>query len=316
MHVRKSSYGKNEIASFLSEKYRAAIYPAPMTEGQESQAFSFTHENKEYVFRINANMEGFKKDDYAFRNFAAPNIPIPKIVECGRFDDKNAYCVSEKAIGVTYQNADETVIKSMLGEVDGLWRSIGSTDISQTEGYGVFSSESGNAPYKSWNDYLLSIADERLYDWKKVRRAEKVNEKLIDDLFTEFLRYVRYCPEERKLCHGDFGSNNLLVDAGKLKITAIIDWDNAAYGDPLIDVAGAYFWKDWLTCMRMTSSYWDEALGSLPNYRNRIMCYMLRTGLAEIYDNTADGDGDTLAWLHDRCEKFVKDAKRTKGCIK
>ena len=112
-----------------------------------------------------------------------------------------------------------------------------------------------------------------------------------------------YCPEERKLVHGDFGSNNVLADGRQ--ITAVIDWDNALYGDPLYDVAGAYFWSTWLMCMEKSARYWDTTLASLPSYRDRIQCYQLNVGLREIYDNACDGDVEMLAWLHVRCRELL-----------
>lgn len=42
-------------------------------------------------------------------------------------------------------------------------------------------------------------------------------------------------PDERCLLHGDFWPANLLWESGKL--TAVLDWEHAATGDPLSDVA-------------------------------------------------------------------------------
>ena len=58
-------------------------------------------------------------------------------------------------------------------------------------------------------------------------------------MMQNYLKLIEYCPEEHKLVHGDFGSNNVLTDGQK--ITGVLDWDCALYGDPLFDVAGSFF---------------------------------------------------------------------------
>ncbi|HIA7117787.1 hypothetical protein [Campylobacter jejuni] len=61
----KSDYSKESITEFLSRKYGEDIRLFPIKEGQESQAYWFSRGGREYVVRINSNMEGFKKDKYA-----------------------------------------------------------------------------------------------------------------------------------------------------------------------------------------------------------------------------------------------------------
>jgi len=299
----KSTYNQNTVAKFLSEKYGEAITPTPMVEGQESQAFSFRHNNSDFVIRINPIIEAFQKDDYAYQNFSSAKIPIPKIVEYGDFDTKSAFCISEKVPGITLQDADEATVSMLLPDITNRWRSISEVDISNAMGYGIFSGGDGNAPFNSWRDYLLSILDQQKYDWERAKNISDA--ELIDALQSALTKLVQYCPEDRRLIHGDFGSNNIIIAAHVPKITAIIDWDNAAYGDPLYDIATAYFWRTWLMCMELTSSYWEETLCSAPNYHKRIMCYQLHIGLNEIYENAVDGGEETLARCQNRCRQIL-----------
>ena len=66
----KSDYSKESITEFLSRKYGEDIRLFPIKEGQESQAYWFSRGGREYVVRINSNMEGFKKDKYAYETSA------------------------------------------------------------------------------------------------------------------------------------------------------------------------------------------------------------------------------------------------------
>jgi aminoglycoside phosphotransferase (APT) family kinase protein len=42
---------------------------------------------------------------------------------------------------------------------------------------------------------------------------------------------------QRPFCHNDLGIEHVLVDPTTLKITAIIDWTDAAVADPAYDLA-------------------------------------------------------------------------------
>ena len=57
----KSDYSKESITEFLSRKYGEDIRLSDKKKGQESQAYWFSRGGREYVVRINSNMEGFKK---------------------------------------------------------------------------------------------------------------------------------------------------------------------------------------------------------------------------------------------------------------
>ena len=299
----KSTYSEDDITSFLTKKYGELIILNPVVEGQESQVFSFRHNDADFIFRIHPNIEGFRKDDYVHRSFSSQKIPIPKIVEYGDFNESHAFCISEKAKGITFQDADEQTVETLLPDIMAVWAAIGEIDISKTKGYGIFSSKDGNAPHDSWKDFLLSILDESKYDWEKIKKIKEVDSDLVEAIKESFLELIQYCPEVRKLRHGDFGSNNVLVDQNVPAITGIIDWDNAAYGDSFYDVNG--FWRPWLMCMEKTAVYWEQEFGHLPNYNERIKCYQLHTGLEEIYENALDGDMDTLNWCQKRCRQIL-----------
>ena len=87
----KSDYSKESITEFLSRKYGEDIRLFPIKEGQESQAYWFSRGGREYVVRINSNMEGFKKDKYAYEHFRSDRVPIPEVVETGNFDGTHSF---------------------------------------------------------------------------------------------------------------------------------------------------------------------------------------------------------------------------------
>src|SRR5699024_2408647 len=58
------------------------------------------------------------------------------------------------------------------------------------------------------------------------------------------------------LVHADFGSNNVLTDNGR--ITAVIDWSEAMFGDSQYEVANIFFWRPWLACMEQQTRYFER----------------------------------------------------------
>jgi hygromycin-B 4-O-kinase len=89
------------------------------------------------------------------------------------------------------------------------------------------------------------------------------------------------------------------------KIVAVLDWDCAAYGDWLFDVAGAYYWRGHLMCMDVQARYYERELAQLPNYRERIDCYQLRAALIEMYVNAQRRDLEKLSWHSARCQEIL-----------
>ena len=281
----------------------------PLVEGEESQAFWFVHDSKEYVIRINRSAQGFYKDAYAYQHFASKALPIPKVIAINYFADRAngeqlAFCITEKMPGVTLQNVDEVTLQLLLKPTLDIWNSIRKVDISTTSGFGDFDAM-GQATYQSWQDFLLSCLNKQSHDWNYV--TQYVGNAFLTRLVDAFVRLVdliQFAPKERSLVHGDFGSNNVLTD-GKT-VTAVLDWDNAMYGDALFDVATAYYWSTWLRCMDAQAMYYETHLSTLPHYQNRLKCYQLRIALNELHDNVLHPDEQGIEWYVRRTVEILR----------
>ncbi len=59
----------------------------------------------------------------------------------------------------------------------------------------------------------------------------------------------------RQIVHGDFGPQNMLLDLGRSRVTALLDWEFAHRGDPTEDLA----WCEWIVRMHHPAS-----VGALP----------------------------------------------------
>jgi hygromycin-B 4-O-kinase len=90
-----------------------------------------------------------------------------------------------------------------------------------------------------------------------------------------------HCPEERGLIHNDYWFMNILAEGER--ITGVIDWANALYGDPLYEVARLAWGADW-------PGWWyadgaavlRERYGAMPDYDVRIACYQYHLALEDL----------------------------------
>jgi hygromycin-B 4-O-kinase len=265
-----------------------------IAEGEESQAYRFQSGTQTYVIRFNRAIEGFEKDAFAYRRFARPNLPIPKIIRIGQIDD-HFYCISENMPGVHPYK-----VPPMLGPTAQILDVIAESNLDSMSGFGPFNAR-GVGRYESWRDFLASIADPDHYDWAAVDSLLDMHS--INRLLERLDGLAAHCPETRKLVHGDFGSNNVLTDG--FRITGVIDWSEASIGDPLYDIANIFFWSTWLDCMQQQARYFETHLAGFAKLRDRLLCYQLRIGLAEIYENAIEDKTDALAWAMSRCRDLI-----------
>jgi aminoglycoside phosphotransferase (APT) family kinase protein len=55
--------------------------------------------------------------------------------------------------------------------------------------------------------------------------------------------------------HGDFSPDNLMVDRGTGRLIGVIDWGNAAIGDPALDFVPLVLWRGWDFARAVVKSY-------------------------------------------------------------
>jgi hygromycin-B 4-O-kinase len=300
---KKTKLSVQTVATFLRERVASEIKDVrPMQEGEVSQAFSFEWD-KGYVIRINRSIAGFQKDAYAYQHFHSDRIPIPKVIQIGHIDEQHAFCITERISGLTLQDVDHETIVQLLQPTADIWFALQKYDLSHTNGYGDFDAD-GQGQYATWRAYLLSILNTA--SSYRGHAESHIDQSLLNDIIAIFTTSIRYCPEERFLVHGDFGSNNILAD-GK-HITAVLDWDCARYGDPLFDVATAYFWSTWLDCMAAQASYYEAHLTQLPHYWERLLCYQLHIGLSEIFDNILHQNWQMTQWTIRRSVEVINNS--------
>jgi hygromycin-B 4-O-kinase len=304
--MRKSSFPPTAVLAKLEGCMANISDLTLISQGEESQTYRFRSGTQAYVVRLNRAVEGFEKDAFAYRRFARPNLPIPEIIHIGQIDD-HFYCISENMPGVTLQDLHPQNVPPELGPTAEILDVIAESNLDDMTGFGPFNAR-GVGSYESWHDFLMSVADPHQYDWAAVDSlvdlVDLVDMDIVNRLLKRLDSLVVHCPETRRLVHGDFGSNNVLTDGRR--ITGVIDWSEASIGDPLYDIANILFWRTWLDCMQQQARYFETHLAGLAKLSDRLLCYQLRIGLAEIYQNANEGKTDALAWATSRCRELIR----------
>ncbi|HYI14149.1 MAG TPA: phosphotransferase, partial [Thermomicrobiales bacterium] len=276
----------------------------PLTGGFFSRAFAFDAAGRQYVIRLNPEdhaAESFAKDDYAWRHFASPALPIPRIVATGTTAD-GYYAISElvadRTLGECTLAERQAVLPALLDTLE----AVGQADVSASRGYGDWDG-AGTGRFANWRAFLASAIDNHpdgyYVNWHAFFDDSFLERDLYETVFNRMLQLTAHCPEQRALIHNDFQFGNVLTDGER--ITGVIDWANALYGDPLYDVA-------WLIWQAANPGWWyDDAamlhrrFGALPDYAERIACYQCHIGLDHLRFYTRTGNrtmyDTTRAWL-------------------
>lgn len=291
--MSKPGISDTAVRALLQREFGAVSALEPLQEGEESRAFAFDGGGRACVVRINRSAQGFEKDAWVQRRFAREGLPIPEIVAMGMLDDGHAWCVSHRAAGVTLQALAPAELPAVVGDVARVLDVIAACDLRGTQGYGRFDAK-GVGSDSSWRAFLSGIRARDMSALKHVADRRRV-EAWID----EVVAFADGCADVRGLIHGDFGSNNVLVDAGR--ISAVIDWSEALYGDPLYDVANILFWRPWLDCMEQQARYFEAARPDRLADAVRLRAYQLHIGLEQIHQSALAGADDDLAWALRRC---------------
>ena len=297
--MRKPTFRRDVVRKKIDALYPDVSAFATILAGEESQAYRFTSEGRNFVFRLNANPGGFEKDKFVFERFARPNLPTPEVFQIGQFQD-HFYCVSQELPGRTLEDLDSEHISRLLAPTRELWHAIAESNLAGINGYGFFDS-SGRTTFSTWRSFLVGILDTSKHLWDCVRPYTDV--EVIKQWGENLYLLSASCPEERVLVHGDFGSNNVLAEGEH--ITGVVDWSEALIGDPLYDVANIFFWRTWLPCMEQQARFFEGHPLNLPNWKERVLCYQLRIGLSEVLANSLDRKDKVVLWALRRCEQIV-----------
>jgi len=138
---------------------------------------------------------------------------------------------------------------------------------------------------------LLSVSQEtaRVPGWRAALAASPVGTGPFDRGYATLRELAGGLPDVRHVIHGDLVNHNVLVQGSR--ITAVIDWGNALYGDWLYDAAWLMFWWPWFPQWRdidigaELERHWEQRGSPPPGLHHRLRACLVHIGLdAMAYD--------------------------------
>ena len=306
----KPSVDPSHISELLRYHFSLPVEGlSPIGTGQISSAFSFRVDGEDYIVRFNTGKMAmaFGKDQLISERLAPSRVPVPAILHRGTLDEL-LYAISRRYPGVPLDELDDDVYLQTVPAIIETLDAIHGTDISDTEGFGYFD-ERGAGSFQSWEDFLLDVANEESEEgfygnWHWMFDETFIERALFDHVYDRMKALLRYCPQERFLVHADYAFGNVLADDGK--ITAVLDWANAMYGDFLYDVAWLDIGYPDADYRSRFEQFYRQRNRSIPNYRERLMCYQCYICLDSMRWYGMSGKMSDYEWMRGRILNILK----------
>jgi hygromycin-B 4-O-kinase len=274
-----------QVAAFLREHgWTGGQRVERIVHGEWSQAFSFRARHaREYVLRFSTFDEDFLKDQLATA-FATPSLPIPKVLEIGEAFD-GYYAITERAAGSYLDALNGRQVTRALPSLFDALDAMRQADISATRGYGVWE-KNGNAAHLTWHQALLAIGSgdsPRIAGWRQRLEQSPTGTGPFEAAYSKLCQLVDDVPNSRHLVHADLLNFNVLLEGER--VSAVIDWGAAMYGDWIFDIAWFVFWQPWypawasIDFAREARQHFERIGLQVPDFERRMRCCEIAIGL-------------------------------------
>ena len=297
MSKSKTKIDQGLVLDFLKNDFAPDVQTiVPIKDGEISQAFFFSSGGRELVVRFNPRVKGFEKDKLARGRYNSSQIPIPETLRIGQIDNGLQYSITERAGGKLVDQFTKDEIRAFLPAMIECLDAIHAMPIGDTK-FGDWDAD-GVAKFPTWHRFLEKHT-EKFQDYlSKPNEGALLEPDVAETILARYQTLLDACPEERKLVHADFGFNNLLSDGQK--ITGVIDWELAKYGDFLYDVAWLGFFETEIDYPGIFKKHYQEKGVAITNFEERILCYQLKFGLGSLSFYSDSGQERSYTWAKER----------------
>lgn len=298
-----------EACRFVADHYgRRAAGIRLLGAGEWSRAYGCVLDGRDVVIRFGDHVEDFRKDQVMAAHSSAA-LPIPAVIEIGTAGD-GYFAVSQRAPGELLDSLDGAGMRAVLPGLLAALDAVRDIDVPGTQGYGIWAPD-GTGPAPSWAQALLAISQEtaRVRGWRAALAASPVGIRLFDQGYDRLRELATGLPDQRHVIHGDLVNRNVLVQDSR--ITAVIDWGNALYGDWLYDPAWLIFWWPWfprwqgIDITAELERHWEQHGGLPPGLHHRIQACLVHIGLDAMAYNAYRGRWDDLTRVTNQVSELI-----------
>lgn len=275
-----------QVSTFLAKHLGTKVEDIePVGKGLWSQAFFFHKANVDYVLRFGNESESYEKDRISSK-YSSGNLPIPPVTEIGTALGYH-FAISERRAGTMIDELGQNEIENVAPAILDMLNALRQADVSKNTGYGYWNKDE-IGQYSSWYDFLLAVGvDEpisKIHGWKESLATSPQGIEFFERMTEKLKTLATESYEGRHLVHTDLLHFNVLAENNK--ISAVIDWGNAMYGDFLYDFANFTFWSplhpsiqkiDWL---EKAKQYFREKEIEIPDFEKKLRACELHIGLS------------------------------------
>ena len=275
----------DQVRAFLTDRLgRPPDDLRALKPGELSCVYAYDLADQPFVVRFNTAGEPFEADRVAHDRFAGPGLPIPRVIELGRFGDLH-FAISERMPGrIMFDIPAEEYDLALPALLDAHERIAA---IDPGEGFST----------KPWLAYLDEFSRDHdepgfWHGWRVLFDTTFLERDLWEGLYARFRALLAAAHDPGRLVHGDFGHDNVLIDGPR--VTAVLDWGNDKRGDPLWDLAYLSCWS------RRLVPIFAARFGHLPDYAARTQLYHLRMALDGLRFYARTDQRPAYDWIKER----------------
>jgi len=304
MPALKTVISDADARRLLDDRWGPVTQFTRLSGGESTQAFGIDTGTDRLVLRVNRRFT-YEKDAMLARRYASASIPVPAVLATGTSNGFH-WAVSRLAWGRLLSTLAPGAVRRLVPDLIQVLGAVHCADIAGTSGYGNFDHE-GRAQFGSWRVAVLN--HDALVNWDHFSAIapERVG-RLVRSARDQVDRLIVVCPEYRVLTHGDILLDNLLGEDDR--ITAVIDWSDARFGDPLWDVARCDFWQPGLDIVGAYLAVWGNRRELSRRARERILCYQLLIAANAVGFFVHTDQLGKLGELPDRTDTLLREARR------
>lgn len=247
-----------------------------VSSGQISSTFECLVKGEPYIVQFSEPelATGLAIERRFGQKLSQAGIPLREVI-CDGEHDGLAWTVTRRAAGKRMTALTREAYEGALPSVFDTLIALSAVDIADTVGYGWLD-EDGQGGWESWEAHLSFVGEEEPEEmfygkWHGLFDTTFLERDRFDGYFREMARLSEELRAPRRLVHGGFGYDNVLVHEGQ--VSAVLDWQDARFGDPLFDVAYLDFWPSGFDLVDLFESHCGRKGLVHDDYRHRIRCY-------------------------------------------